>query len=104
MLILVVRAAPSSCGGVSSRARPRNLALPVLTIGLTALPLLYYAVLGHIDLSWELARDASKHAFPLLAILLAIAPLLLPALLAATAAPRELPRRRDADRGRWRRS
>ena len=46
------------------------------------LPLLYYAVLGRADLSWKLARDASRHDYPLWSLLLAILPLLIPALLA----------------------
>jgi hypothetical protein len=67
------------------RGRPRSLAalkLPVVSIVLTGLPLLYFVLLGRADLSWRLARVASKHSFSLVAILLAIAPLLLPALLA----------------------
>jgi hypothetical protein len=66
------------------RRRPsrRDLALPALTAGVAALPLLYYVALGKLDLSWQLAREASKHAFSFWTILLAILPLLLPALLA----------------------
>ncbi|HEY5429113.1 MAG TPA: hypothetical protein VIK04_08340 [Solirubrobacteraceae bacterium] len=59
----------------------RRLALPALTIALTALPLLYYLMLGHLDLSWKLARVQSKHAFPFTAILIGAAPLAIPALL-----------------------
>jgi len=59
-----------------------RLALPALTVALSGIPLLYYLILGRTDLSWRLARDASKHAFPLWSIVLAILPLLLPALLA----------------------
>jgi hypothetical protein len=62
-------------------AQWRRLALPLLTVGLTALPLLYYLVLGHLDLSWKLAREQSKHAFPFSAIAIGIAPLAIPALL-----------------------
>ena len=62
-------------------AQWRRLALPVLTVGLTALPLLYYLLLGHLDLSWKLARVQSKHAFPFSAIAIGIAPLAIPALL-----------------------
>ncbi len=70
---------------VAGRLRPldrRRVGLAALTIGLTVLPLLYYAVLGRADLSWKLARDASKHDYPLWSLLLAILPLLIPALLA----------------------
>ncbi len=59
----------------------RRLALPALTVGLTAAPLLYYLLLGHLDLSWKLARVQSKHAFPFTAIAIGIAPLAIPALL-----------------------
>lgn len=56
--------------------------LPLLTVAIAALPLLYYLALGRIDSDWGLAKTASKHSFPLLAIMLELAPLLLPALLA----------------------
>jgi hypothetical protein len=55
--------------------RSRQFALPLITIGLTAAPLVYYFLLGRVDLSWTLARDASKHAFPFSAIVIGIAPL-----------------------------
>jgi hypothetical protein len=57
----------------------RRLAVPVAMVAATALPLVYYAGLQHLDLSWELARDASKHTFPLSHILLALAPLIVAA-------------------------
>jgi hypothetical protein len=53
----------------------RRLALPALTLALIGVPLVYYLLLGHLDLSWNLARQASKHAFPWTAIAIAIAPL-----------------------------
>jgi hypothetical protein len=62
-------------------AQWRRLALPVLTVALSCLPLLYYLLLGHLDLSWELARVQSKHAFPFMAIAIGIGPLAIPALL-----------------------
>ncbi len=62
-------------------AQWRRLALPVLTLALTGLPLLYYLMLGHLDLSWKLARVSSRHGFPLSAIIIGIAPLAIPALL-----------------------
>ncbi len=67
---------------------PRRLALPLVTIGLTALPLLYYLVLGHVDLSWGYARQASKHEFPFSAIAIAAAPLALVATLGYRRPPR----------------
>lgn len=75
---------------VPRRGRPtiRQLALPALTAGLTAIPLAYYVLLGRIDLSWHLAHTQSKHAYPLWPIALELAPLLLPALLAYRVRPR----------------
>ena len=61
-------------------ADPR-LRLAAVTIVLTALPLLYYFALGHFDINWGMARDNSKHAFPLSAIALGVAPLAVVALL-----------------------
>jgi hypothetical protein len=65
-----------------------SLRLPAITVILTGLPLLYYEILGRVDLSWKLARVASKHAFSLGTIMLAIVPLLVPALLAYRERPR----------------
>lgn len=66
----------------------RTLALAVLTIALTGLPLLYYVVLGHLDLSWSLARIASKHAFSFWSIAMGIAPLAIVAILGYRGRPR----------------
>jgi hypothetical protein len=60
----------------------RHLGLIAVTVAGTAAPLVYYVILGRLDLSWQLARDASKHAFPLVPILIYLAPLILPAALA----------------------
>jgi hypothetical protein len=57
------------------RGHWRRLALPVLTVALTGLPLVYYVLLGDLDVSWNLARDASKHAFSFWSIATAAAPL-----------------------------
>ncbi|MBV9195125.1 MAG: hypothetical protein JO168_13345 [Solirubrobacterales bacterium] len=65
-----------------TRRRPARPALPIVTVAVTGLPLLYYLILGHTDLSWQLARDASKHGFSLWAIVLGLAPLAIPAALA----------------------
>jgi hypothetical protein len=71
-------------------AQWRRLALPVLTLTLTALPLVYYLLLGHLDLSWKLARVQSKHAFPWSAIAIGIAPLAIPALLGYRGRPESM--------------
>ena len=57
------------------------LRLAVVTVAVSAAPLLYYGALDRFDLSWNLGRQASKHAFPAVAIGLALAPLALVALL-----------------------
>jgi hypothetical protein len=70
------------------RRTSRRVALPLITVIATGLPLVYYALLGRADLSWRLARDASKHSFSLTTILIAVLPLLIPALLAVRVRPR----------------
>ena len=70
---------------VLSRGVPRRgpqLKLPVLTLALTGLPLVYYLILGKADISWRLAQLAGMHSFSLLSILIATAPLLIGAALA----------------------
>ena len=59
----------------------RSLALPVVTVALTGLPLVYYMMLGNFDLSWTLARLASRHTFSFWAIAVGAGPLALVALL-----------------------
>jgi hypothetical protein len=71
--------------GPRTRAR---MVQPALTVVLTALPLGYYVLLSHFDLSWRLARTQSKHAYPFWPIVLELAPLLLLALLAYRERPR----------------
>jgi hypothetical protein len=66
----------------------RDLVQPAGTVVLTAIPLVYYVLLGHIDVSWDLAKVASKHTFPLGAIVVELLPLLLPALLVYRERPR----------------
>ncbi|HEY8625433.1 MAG TPA: hypothetical protein VIL82_05470 [Solirubrobacteraceae bacterium] len=79
MLILIVLGAE-----LMRRREPAGrarLGLALVTVSLTATPLVYYLLLGHLDISWALAREASQHGFPLVSILLAIAPLALVAVL-----------------------
>ncbi len=54
----------------------RRVELAAVTLAATALPLLYYLVLGKADPSWRLAREASRHAFPLWSIAVVLLPLL----------------------------
>ncbi len=87
LLVMIVGAElsdlPGPVAGLSLRAAPRSarFRLAVATLLGTLLPLVYYAALGKLDVSWQLARVASKHSFPLLAVAGATAPLLLVALL-----------------------
>ncbi len=53
----------------------RRLALPALTVAIIVAPLVYYLLLGHLDLSWRLARMAGSHAFSFGSIALGAAPL-----------------------------
>ncbi|MFZ0090373.1 MAG: hypothetical protein WAL63_12750 [Solirubrobacteraceae bacterium] len=62
-------------------AQWRRLALPALTVAITALPLVYYLLLGDLDISWTLARQASRHAFAFSGIAIGAAPLALVAAL-----------------------
>ncbi len=81
-LLIVVIVGGEALMWALTRRRPPAVRLALNTIVLTGLPLLYYFLLGKSDLSWELARVASRHSFPLWSITLAILPLLLPAVLA----------------------
>src|SRR5256885_12135582 len=49
----------------------------------------YYMVLGHVDISWVMARQASKHAFSLWSIAIGAAPLAAVALLGYRGRPRD---------------
>jgi hypothetical protein len=78
-LMIVVLIGAELFEWVRRRPSRRQLELMVLTIALTGLPLLYYVLLGRFDLSWKLARQASKHAFPIASIVIVIVPLMIPA-------------------------
>jgi hypothetical protein len=54
----------------------RSLRQPALTVVATALPLVYYGILGHIDLAWRLGQGALLHSWPLGRILVPLIPLL----------------------------
>ncbi|MGN6169468.1 MAG: hypothetical protein ACTHQQ_15050 [Solirubrobacteraceae bacterium] len=54
----------------------RSLRQPVLTVAATAIPLIYYGILGRIDLAWRLGQGALLHSWPLDRILVPLIPLL----------------------------
>lgn len=85
-LILIVIAVELLTWREAERVQ-RRIAMASRTVIGTAIPLLYYAILGRTDLSWRLARVASHHSFSLTTIALALAPLLLPALVAYRVRP-----------------
>ncbi len=68
--------------------RRGGLALPLVTLLVIGAALVYYAVLGHTDPSWKLARQASKHTFSFWPIGIYLLPLALPALFGYRGAPR----------------
>lgn len=53
----------------------RSLRLAVLTVGATAVPLVYYALLGRIDLAWRLGQNALLQSWSFGHILLPLIPL-----------------------------
>jgi hypothetical protein len=76
---------PVRTGGL---LRQRHLLLPAATVAASALPLLYYLILGHADESWELAKGAARRDGVLSSIAFSVLPLLIPALLAYRRRPR----------------
>jgi hypothetical protein len=86
LLIMIVLGGELMLGRLRTFDR-RRLANIALTVGLTGLALLYYAILGRADTSWRLARDASRHDYPLWSLIVAVVPLLIPALFAYRGRP-----------------
>ncbi|MGO9750617.1 MAG: hypothetical protein ACLP8S_27245 [Solirubrobacteraceae bacterium] len=76
-----LRAGAPALAGLRPALGSARLRLASATLLGTLMPLIYYAALGKLDISWQLARLASKHSFPVLDIAAATAPLLLVALL-----------------------
>ena len=54
----------------------RSLRQPVVIVVATAVPLVYYGILGRIDLAWRLGQGALLHSWPLGRILVPLIPLL----------------------------
>jgi hypothetical protein len=62
--------------------RPADLAAPALTVALTALPLLYFALLVQFDPVWQREREAALSTYPVGHVVSGFILLVLPALLA----------------------
>jgi hypothetical protein len=78
--------------GNADAARPGTpIALPLATLLLTALPLLYFAILDRADPSWNLARSPAQTTYPLWMVAVTVAPLAIPALLAYRIRPGGFP-------------
>jgi hypothetical protein len=60
----------------SDRLSRRRLELIVITVLGTALPLLYYFILGKADPNWGMAREASRHSFSFWTIAVVLVPML----------------------------
>ena len=86
-LLIAVVVAAELVMALSRRYERAHLKLTIATVGGTAVPLLYYAILGKSDLSWKLAQVASKHVFSFWSITIAIVPLLVPAAVAYSRRP-----------------
>ena len=86
-LLIAVVVAAELVMALGRRYDRTHLKLTIATIGGTAIPLLYYAILGKADLSWKLAQVASKHSFSFWSITIAIVPLLVPAAVAYSRRP-----------------
>ena len=68
-------------GLLGAAAGDPALRLAGVTLGLVAIPLLYYFALGHLDPVWRMSQAHAKHTFSSSAVLIAAAPLLVFALL-----------------------
>jgi hypothetical protein len=66
---------------VGALLRDPAIGLGVVTLGLVAIPLLYYFGLGHLDAVWRMGQARARHSFSTTAVLIAAAPLLAVALL-----------------------
>ncbi len=80
-----------------TRARPPSLLW--MTLGATALPILYYAALGHFDRGWQVANQANRlPTIPIWVLIVFIAPI---ALLAAFELARPAPTFQDVAVRLW---
>jgi hypothetical protein len=86
-LLLLILLGAEGITWASGGPRPRFGRLAVVLAG-TALPLVYYAALGHFDHSWHLGERANLGGFPLATLGFMLAPLAVPALLAYRLRPK----------------
>ena len=84
-LIIVLLGAELLSARVGTAIRLRPL---LITVTATALPLVYFLALNHLDPSWTNAQNAARGSFPLWMIAATVAPLAIPAALAYRIPPR----------------
>lgn len=84
LLIILVLGGELTIRATSGRHQPRrSIALPAMTIGAAAVPLVYYVLLARLDPAWRFASTLTMHRPVLLSsVLLPLAPMLV---IAATA-------------------
>jgi hypothetical protein len=85
LIVLLVGAEGGEWLRTGRRPRARRL---LSTCLVTALPLAYYGVLGHVDASWNHSEAASSGSWPLWALAVCELPLLVPAAFAYLVRPR----------------
>jgi hypothetical protein len=71
---------PGSAASAPPHRPPRRVGLLAGTVAMTALPLIYYACLGHFDPAWRAGQLVSQQSWPLSRVALPLAPLLIVAL------------------------
>jgi hypothetical protein len=88
LILMIVGAEALDWRATIGRRNWRRLSAPMITVVATALPLAYYAVLDHTDVSWKLARAGHEPHHALLMVVLSLAPLVVCALPAYRARPK----------------
>lgn len=77
-LIVALLASEALCAAAQRRRPPLRLCL--VTVGLTALPLVYYALLSRLDPAWRLVKELNDVHISAAAVVVSLVPLVLAAL------------------------
>lgn len=80
LLIVIVVSSEAVWHFVGPARSPRTLTVTIATVVLTALPLVYYAGLGHFDPAWHAGQTVSQRSWPLSSVAVPLLPLLIVAL------------------------